>query len=47
VEAELEGGVRTAGWFVVNARDTRWLHDDLRSRARFGEERSGAPPASF
>jgi len=39
VEARLEDGVpQTAGWFVVNARDTRWLHDDLRSRARFGGE---------
>jgi uncharacterized cupin superfamily protein len=39
VEARLEDGVpQTAGWFVVNARETRWLHDDLRSRARFGGE---------
>jgi uncharacterized cupin superfamily protein len=38
-EARLEGGVpQTAGWFVVNARDTRWEHDSLGSRARFGGE---------
>jgi uncharacterized cupin superfamily protein len=36
-EARLEGGVPvTAGWFVVNARDARWLHDDVRARCRFG-----------
>jgi uncharacterized cupin superfamily protein len=40
MEARLddEGVPQTAGWFVVNARDTRWLHDDMRSRARFGGE---------
>jgi uncharacterized cupin superfamily protein len=39
MEARLENGVpQTAGWFVVNARDTQWLHDDMRSRARFGGE---------
>jgi uncharacterized cupin superfamily protein len=39
MEAKLEGGVpQTAGWFVVNVRDTRWEHDDMRSRARFGGE---------
>ena len=38
-EARLEDGVPiTAGWFVVNARDTQWLHDDMRARARFGGE---------
>jgi uncharacterized cupin superfamily protein len=36
-EAVLESGVPvTAGWFVVNVRDTRWLHHDLRSFCRFG-----------
>jgi uncharacterized cupin superfamily protein len=36
-QARLEDGVpKTAGWFVVNARDTRWLHDDMRSLCRFG-----------
>jgi uncharacterized cupin superfamily protein len=39
MEAQLRDGVpQTAGWFVVNARDTLWLHDDMRSRARFGGE---------
>jgi uncharacterized cupin superfamily protein len=40
MEARLDGqGIpQTAGWFVVNARDTLWLHDDTRSRARFGGE---------
>jgi uncharacterized cupin superfamily protein len=39
MEARLDDGVpQTAGWFVVNARDTQWLHDDMRSRARFGGE---------
>jgi uncharacterized cupin superfamily protein len=39
MEARLENGVpQTAGWFVVNARETQWLHDDMRSRARFGGE---------
>ncbi len=38
-EASLEGGVPvTAGWFVVNARDARWLHNRLRSVCRFGGE---------
>jgi uncharacterized cupin superfamily protein len=36
-EARLENGVpQTAGWFVVNARDARWLHNDMRSLCRFG-----------
>ncbi len=26
----------TAGWFVVNARDARWLHNEMRSVCRFG-----------
>jgi uncharacterized cupin superfamily protein len=39
MEARLEDGVpQTGGWFVVNARDARWLHDDLRSVCRFGGE---------
>jgi uncharacterized cupin superfamily protein len=38
-EARLEGGVPvTAGWFVVNARDARWLHNDMRAVCRFGGE---------
>ena len=29
-EAKLEGGVpQTDGWFVVNARDARWIHNEL------------------
>jgi uncharacterized cupin superfamily protein len=36
-QARIEDGVPvTAGWFVVNARDTRWLHGPMRSFARFG-----------
>lgn len=36
-QATLEDGVPvTAGWFVVSARDARWLHDEMRSRCRFG-----------
>ena len=31
-EARLDGGVpQTAGWFVRNARDGPWLHNELRS----------------
>jgi uncharacterized cupin superfamily protein len=38
-EARLEDGVpRTAGWFVVNARDARWLYNDMRAVCRFGGE---------
>ena len=38
-QAKLEAGVPvTAGWFVVNARDARWMHDDVRARCRFGGE---------
>ena len=38
-EARLESGVPvTAGWFVVNARDARWLHNDMRAVCRFGGE---------
>jgi uncharacterized cupin superfamily protein len=36
-EARLEDGVpQTAGWFVVNARDAPWMHNDMRSMCRFG-----------
>jgi uncharacterized cupin superfamily protein len=29
-EAKIEGGVpQSEGWFVVNARDARWLHNEL------------------
>lgn len=36
---KLEAGVPvTAGWFVVNARDARWLHKDMRAVCRFGGE---------
>jgi uncharacterized cupin superfamily protein len=38
-EARLEGGVpQTAGWFVVNARDARWMHNDMRSVCKYGGE---------
>jgi len=38
-EARLEDGVPvTAGWFVLNARDARWLHNDMRTVCRFGGE---------
>jgi uncharacterized cupin superfamily protein len=38
-EATLRDGVpQTAGWFVVNARDARWMHNDMRSSCRFGGE---------
>jgi uncharacterized cupin superfamily protein len=38
-EARLEDGVpTTAGWFVVNAADARWLHNDMRAVCRFGGE---------
>jgi quercetin dioxygenase-like cupin family protein len=38
-EARLRDGVPiTGGWFVVNARDAPWEHDELRSRCRFGGE---------
>jgi uncharacterized cupin superfamily protein len=39
MEATLKDGVPvTAGWFVVNARDVPWFHNDLRSVGRFGGE---------
>jgi uncharacterized cupin superfamily protein len=38
-EARIEDGVPvTGGWFVVNARDARWTHNDMRSVCRFGGE---------
>jgi uncharacterized cupin superfamily protein len=38
-EAELEDGVpQTAGWFVLNARDGRWMHNDMRVVCRFSGE---------
>jgi uncharacterized cupin superfamily protein len=38
-EARLEHGVpTTAGWFVINARDAPWLHNDMRAVCRFGGE---------
>ena len=44
MEAELEGGVpQTAGWFVVNAADAPWLHNEMRSVCKFG----GEGPAHF
>jgi uncharacterized cupin superfamily protein len=39
MEATLRDGVPiTAGWFVLNARDAPWLHNELRSVCRFGGE---------
>ena len=44
MEAELEGGVpQTAGWFVVNAAEAPWLHNEMRSVCKFG----GEGPAHF
>ncbi|MGH2887896.1 MAG: hypothetical protein ACRDPA_35240, partial [Solirubrobacteraceae bacterium] len=38
-EARLEDGVpATAGWFVVNARDAQWMHNEMRTVCRFGGE---------
>jgi uncharacterized cupin superfamily protein len=38
-EAKLDDGVpQTAGWFVVNARDAPWMHNDMRSVCKFGGE---------
>ena len=38
-EARLQDGVpQTAGWFVVNARDAPWRHNEMRSAAKFGGE---------
>jgi uncharacterized cupin superfamily protein len=39
MEARLKDGVPvSAGWFVLNARDAPWLHNDLRAVAKFGGE---------
>jgi uncharacterized cupin superfamily protein len=44
MEAKLEGGVpQTAGWFVVNAADAPWMHNDMRAVCTFG----GQGPAHF
>ena len=57
-EAKLENGVpQTEGWFVVNARDSRWVHNELGVYCGFeGEGEAGStdlgvnlnvlPPAS-
>jgi uncharacterized cupin superfamily protein len=38
-EASLQDGVPvTAGWFVVNVGEARWLHNRMRSVCRFGGE---------
>jgi uncharacterized cupin superfamily protein len=38
-EAVLESGMPvTAGWFVVNVREARWLHNRMRAWCRFGGE---------
>jgi uncharacterized cupin superfamily protein len=38
-QARLEDGVpQTGGWFVLNARDAPWLHNEMRSVCRFGGE---------
>jgi uncharacterized cupin superfamily protein len=38
-EARLEDGVpQTGGWFVVNAHDVPWLHNEMASYCRFGGE---------
>jgi uncharacterized cupin superfamily protein len=42
-EAKLEDGVpQSAGWFVVNARDARWVHNEMGFYAGFeGKEDAG------
>jgi uncharacterized cupin superfamily protein len=42
-EAKLEAGVpQTAGWFVVNARDARWVHNEMGFYAGFeGKDDAG------
>jgi uncharacterized cupin superfamily protein len=43
-EARLESGVpQTGGWFVVNARESRWLHNELGAYCGF----EGKDEASF
>jgi uncharacterized cupin superfamily protein len=41
-EAKLENGVpRSGGWFVVNARESRWLHSELGAYCGFeGEDKA-------
>jgi uncharacterized cupin superfamily protein len=44
MEAELINGVpQSAGWFVVNAADAPWLHNEMRAVCKFG----GEGPAHF
>jgi uncharacterized cupin superfamily protein len=43
-EAVIQDGVPvTAGWFVINARDARWMHNGMRVVCKFG----GEGPAHF
>ena len=43
-EARIEDGVPTTeGWFVINAREARWMHNDMRVVCKFG----GEGPAHF
>lgn len=44
-EAELEGGVpQAAGWFVVNAREARWLYNEMGAYCGFeGKDDAGFP----
>lgn len=38
-EATIEDGIPTSpGWFVINARDARWMHNDMRVVCKFGGE---------
>jgi uncharacterized cupin superfamily protein len=38
-EAELRDGVPiSAGWFIVNARDAPWMHNEMRAVCKFGGE---------
>jgi uncharacterized cupin superfamily protein len=38
-EAVVQGGIpQTAGWFVVNAADAPWLHNEMRAVCKFGGE---------
>ena len=39
MEARLEAGVpQTAGWFILNARDAPWMHNDMRIVCKYGGE---------
>jgi uncharacterized cupin superfamily protein len=43
-EATIEDGVPTTdGWFVINARDARWMYNDMRAVCKF----DGEGPARF